>query len=178
MHLLVNLATGEKLSMKGAHTIFIDDRYGLKIEPGKYILKVKANWRSDEVNEFTLVTYTEKPIKLKPINGKKKEIKEKLFRGLGLGNSEKKDIGEECTLAHGCEKRFLYFCVENNGENTCTVKITFSALRGAKIPKAFKKSDKEIAINVEPGSSECAYVTKKPIDGKPDIKWTVTVTPK
>lgn len=154
----------------GARSIYPTKKCKLLItEPGDYIIRTKVRWRNNQRNKFTLSAYSPIKIDFEKINPIK-DFTVKLFKNIGQ-KAEKKDMGNNCSLAYAFYLNYLYIYMENKSTKKWIVDIKFTKLQNLKLGKAFKVDDNNFHLEIMPGETQIAIAKKIEISGAASYSW-------
>lgn len=154
----------------GARSIYPSKKCKLDItEPGEYIIRTKVRWRNRQRNKFTLSAYCPTKIDLERIDPIK-DFLCKLFKNMGQ-KSEKKDMGNNCSLVYSFYLHHLYIYLENKGTSKWVIDIKFTKLQNLKLGKAFKVNDNHFRLEIMPGETKVAIAKKIEVSAAASYGW-------
>ena len=154
----------------GARSIYPSKKCKLDItEPGEYIIRTKVRWRNRQRNKFTLSAYCQTKIDLERIDPIK-DFLCKLFKNMGQ-KSEKKDMGNNCSLVYSFYLHHLYIYLENKGTSKWVIDIKFTKLQNLKLGKAFKVNDNHFRLEIMPGETKVAIAKKIEVSAAASYGW-------
>jgi hypothetical protein len=159
-----------------------DDRYATnsercipfhkgEVDPGSYIVSVKARNKENVPTNFTVSVLSSKPVEIKRLEktglgGLSGFLARRQFQPDSSWNYlvDSDSFGYDCKVNRGFwwTKHAHVFQLINEGAKPWNITIKFPKLFNYKVGKPFRTGPKEIKVQIAPGKSEIVYLKRVP----------------
>ena len=144
----------------------------IELDQGKYVLRIKAPWKTKDNSDLVITTYSDQEVVLDYLPKERyTKFLEKFYIEEGR-LADKYSLGKDCHFASGWEGNNLWLYMQNDSaDKNWDLEINFKKMENITLSKRYKLEDMSFKAKLPPKSEKVAILKRNGVE-KAVIDWS------